>query len=349
MDLCNSLIRWQRLSALRLWTGHNCGCKQQLTVPIIKYVYYFPWKSAWKSKQTTLSLALVISKCQSMTLRCSKRSSFWTFRVPALGKGGLIDANVNIHLILPVISRLREDVSSSCYLKSLNTMLWSFEHSGLSSAEKNYGHETFSLKQMFVHGKPFQFFHVMVVSSCCLSKLREEVLIVFTWIFLRKIFLHTHLFMPNTINNFQDFRKLLKSTRSAKKLSLGMFYCFLRSGWYCTYCKWLFGTRFLFSAWNTILSPPTSTEIHVPALNSPAVLKDMDSLSQHMCSASFLQSSRCSVPWDARICSDSLTMGKNRAVYKNIISYHYDFIYPFLHDSPLFFCPFLAVYFYCIR
>lgn len=199
-------------------------------------------------------------------------------------------------------------------------MLWSFEHSGLSPAEKNHGHETFSLKQMFIHGKPFQFFHIMVLSSCCLSKIAGRSSDRFYMSFPKKNFFHTHLFKPDTINNFQDFRKLLKSTRSAKKLSLGMFYCLLRSGWHCTYCKRLFGIRFLFSAWNTIRSPPTSTEIHVPALNSPAVLKDMDSLSQHMCSASFLQSSRCCVPWDACICSDSLTMGKSSAIYKNIFT-----------------------------
>lgn len=192
----------------------------------------------------------------------------------------------------------------------------------------------------------FQFFHIMVVPSCCLSKITGRSSDLFYMNFPKKNFFHTHLFTPDTINNFQDFRKLLKSTRSAKKLSLGMFYCLLRSGWHCTYCKWLFGIRFLFSAWNTIWSPPTSTEIHVPALNSPAVLKDMDSLSQHMCSASFLQSLRCCVPWDACICSDSLTMGKSSAVYKNIFT---TMTYIHFCMTPFFLCPFLAVYFYCIR
>lgn len=39
-----------------------------------------------------------------------------------------------------------------------------------------------------------------------------------------------------------------------------------------------------------------------------------------MCSASFLQSSPCSVPWDASIWSDSLTMRNDSAIYKNIIT-----------------------------
>lgn len=55
--------------------------------------------------------------------------------------------------------------------------------------------------------------------------------IYFPW---KSLFLPRYLFMPNTINNFQNFRKLLKSSGSAKKLSLGIFYCLLRSSWTCS-------------------------------------------------------------------------------------------------------------------
>ena len=99
-------------------------------------------------------------------------------------------------------------------------------------------HETFSLKQMSVEGKP-SLSALLHGSAIFLSQqnCRKKV-----WLLLhessKQTLLHRHLFMPDTINNFQIIRKLLKSTRSAKKLSLGMFYCFLRSGWPCTYWKW---------------------------------------------------------------------------------------------------------------
>lgn len=118
--------------------------------------------------------------------------------------------------------------------------VWSFEQSGLLPAEKTTQAWKFRLKQMSVQGKPsFQLLPEEMVSSCCLSKTAKRSsdhrYIYFLW---KTFFRPRHLFMPDTINNFQNFRKLLKSSRSAKKLSLGMFYCLLRSGWPCTYCKW---------------------------------------------------------------------------------------------------------------
>lgn len=106
-----------------------------MAVPVVKYVHYF-CLSAWESKQTIFFFSLVMSKCWSMTLQCSKEKSLLDFQIPALGKGGLADANENIHLIPPVILRLHEDVFSSYKFKSLNTGIRSFEQSGLLSAEK---------------------------------------------------------------------------------------------------------------------------------------------------------------------------------------------------------------------
>lgn len=59
-----------------------------------------------------------------------------------------------------------------------------------------------------------------------------------------------------------------------------------------------------------------------------------------MCSASFLLSPPCSVPWDARIWSDSLAMRNDSAIYKNIVTFtvtfNYDLIRPFLGDLSFF-------------
>lgn len=107
-------------------------------------------------------------------------------------------------------------------------------------AEKKHGFETFSLKQMSVQGKPLLSAPPWSSGIFSLSEQNHRKEIQhFYIIFPKKIlFLHRHLLMPDTINGFQNFRKHLKSTRNAKKLCLGMFYCFLRSGWPCTYCKW---------------------------------------------------------------------------------------------------------------
>lgn len=107
-------------------------------------------------------------------------------------------------------------------------------------AEKKRGFETFSLKQMSVQGKPLLSAPpcssgIFSLSEQNLGKEIQHFYIIFP---KKTLFLHRHLLMPDIINSFQNFRKRLKSTRNAKKLSLGMFYCFLRSGWPCTYCKW---------------------------------------------------------------------------------------------------------------
>lgn len=82
-------------------------------------VYFlFLLRSAWESKEAIFSLILVISKCWSTTLWCSRH---WTFKAPALNKGGLADANENIHLIPLAISQLHEELFSSYSFKSLNT------------------------------------------------------------------------------------------------------------------------------------------------------------------------------------------------------------------------------------
>lgn len=83
--------------------------------------FLFLLRSAWESKEAIFSLILVISKCWSMTLWCSRH---WTFKAPALNKGGLADANENIHLIPLAISKLHEKLFSSYSFKSLNTGIW---------------------------------------------------------------------------------------------------------------------------------------------------------------------------------------------------------------------------------
>lgn len=81
---------------------------------------------------------------------------------------------------------------------------------------------------LFGGNPPCQLLCIVDVSSRCLSKTVGRRSDRFYMNFPKKtLFLHRHLFKSDTINNFQNIRKLLKSTRSANKLSLGMLYCFL--------------------------------------------------------------------------------------------------------------------------
>lgn len=85
---------------------------------------------------------------------------------------------------------------------------------------------------------PYQLLCIVEICPCCLSKTVGRRSDRFYMNFPKKtLFLHRHLFKLDTINNFQNIRKLLKSTRSARKVSLGMLHCFLRSARPCAYCK----------------------------------------------------------------------------------------------------------------
>lgn len=156
------------------------------------------------------------------------------------GKGELADANESIHWSIP---------SFQGFMKTLFLLInWSHSTQGYNllsrvvcyQQRKNMGMKYLAWTRCLFRGNPrFQLLRMAVVSSRCLSKTTGRRFDCFYMNFPKKtLFLHRHLSLPDTINNFQNFRKLLKSTRSAKKLSLGMFYCFTRSGWSCTYCKW---------------------------------------------------------------------------------------------------------------